>query len=179
MAEKQIEAVRREERGVARREPLSTVAEPFRMLDRFADEMDRLFDEFGVGHSWFAPRRGFAWPRMLARRAEEWLPDVEMFQRNNQLVVRADLPGLAKDDISVEVTEDAITIQGERRREREEEKAGVYRSERSYGSFCRVIALPQGAMTDRAKATFKDGVLEVTMPSPPESVSRGRKIEIA
>ena len=101
-----------------------------------------------------------------------------MFQRNNELVIRADLPGLTKDDVKVDVTEDAVTIQGERRREHEEGREGVYRSERSYGSFCRVVALPQGAMTDQAKATFKDGVIEITMPVPPESVKRGRRIEI-
>jgi HSP20 family molecular chaperone IbpA len=120
----------------------------------------------------------FRGPRPLLRRAEGWLPDVEMLQRNNQLVIRADLPGLAKDDIKVDVTEDAVTIQGERRREHEEEKAGVYRSERSYGSFSPVVALPQGAITDQAKASFKDGVLEITMPAPPETVTLGRKLEI-
>jgi HSP20 family protein len=148
------------------------------MLERFADEMDQLFDDFGVGRGWLRPRLAFRWPRPLLGRAEGWLPDIEMLQRNNQLVIRADLPGLAKDDIKVEITEDAVTIHGERRREHEEEKAGVYRSERSYGAFSRVIALPQGAMTDQAKANFKDGVLEITMPAPPESVTRGRKLEI-
>jgi HSP20 family protein len=179
MAEKQTEVARREERGLARREPfLSLGGEPFRMLDRFADEMDQLFDDFGLGRGLFGPRLGFRWPRPLLHRTEGWLPDVEMLQRNNQLVIRADLPGLAKDDVKIEITEDAVTIQGERRREHEEEKAGVYRSERSYGTFSRVIALPQGAITDQAKANFKDGVLEITMPAPPESVTRGRKLEI-
>lgn len=177
MAEKQTEVARREEKGVTRREPLPSIGSPFRMLERFADEMDHLFDDFGLGRGWLAPRLGSEWLR--SRRAEEWCPEIEMFQRNNDLVIRADLPGLAKDDVKVEVTEDAITIQGERRREHEEEKAGVYRSERSYGSFCRVAALPEGAMTDQAKATFKNGVLEITMPAPPESVKRGRRLEIA
>ena len=72
-----------------------------------------------------------------------------------------------------------VTIEGERRREHEEEKGGVYRCERSYGHFSRMIALPEGAITDQAKATFKDGVLEITMPAPPEAATRGRKLEIA
>jgi HSP20 family protein len=101
-----------------------------------------------------------------------------MFHRNNELVVRADLPGLNKDDVKVDVTEDSITIQGERKREQEEEREGVYRSERAYGSFYRVIPLPEGTIADQAKATFKDGVLEVTMPAPPEQVRRGRRVEI-
>ena len=177
MAEKRSETARTEEKGLARREPAS-IGSPFRMLDRFAEEMDRLFDDFGFGRGRLAPRLGFGLSQPLIRRAEEWLPDVEMLQRNNELVIRADLPGLTKDDVKVDVTEDAITIQGERKHEHEEEKAGVYRSERSYGSFYRSIPLPEGAMTDQAKAVFKDGVLEVTMPAPPESVKRGRRLEI-
>ena len=133
---------------------------------------------FGFGRGWLTPRQGFRWPRPLVGRGEAWLPDVEMLQRNNELVIRADLPGLTKEDVKVEITENAVTIQGERRREHEEEKGGVYRSERSYGSFSRVIALPEGAITDQAKASFKDGVLEITMPAPPDTVTRGRKLEV-
>jgi HSP20 family protein len=177
MSEK-AELARREERGLARRETFPPFGEPFRVLERFADEMDQLFDEFGLGRGWFGPRLAFRLPRALPTRAEGWLPDVEMLQRNNHLMIRADLPGLTKDDVKIEITENAVTIEGERRREREEEKAGVYRSERSYGAFSRTIALPQGAMTEQAKASFKDGVLEITMPAPPETVTRGRKLEI-
>lgn len=178
MAEKQTDVARREERGLARRDRFRSPGDPFRMLERFADEMDQFFDEFGLGRERFGPRLGFGWQRPLLRRAEGWLPEIEMLQQNNQLVIRADLPGMAKEDVKVEVTEDAVTIQGERRREHEEEKAGVYRSERSYGSFSRIIPLPQGAMTDQAKASFTDGVLEITMPAPPETVTRARKLDI-
>ncbi len=179
MAEKRAESgARGEEKGLVRREPWA-LGGPFRTFERFAEEMDHLFDDFGFGRGWLSPRRGFGWPRALIRGTEGWLPDVEMLQRNNELVIRADLPGLAKEDVKVEVTEDSVTIQGERKREHEEEKGGVYRSERSYGSFSRVIALPEGAITDQAKAIFKDGVLEVTMPAPPESVKHGRRLEIA
>jgi HSP20 family protein len=80
--------------------------------------------------------------------------------------------------VKVDVTDGAVTIQGERRREREEEQAGVYRSERSYGSFYRAIPLPDGAIADQAKASFNNGVLEITMPAPPEQVNRGRRLEI-
>jgi HSP20 family protein len=93
-------------------------------------------------------------------------------------VLRADLPGLAKEDVEVEVNEDSVTIRGERRHEREEEREGVYRSERSYGSFSRVVPLPEGTITDSAKATFRDGVLEVVMQAPGREVKRGRRIEI-
>ena len=107
-----------------------------------------------------------------------WSPQIDVSQKNNELVVRADLPGLTKDDVKVDITDDAITIQGERRKEHEEERGGVYRVERSYGSFYRTIPLPDGAMTDQAKASFKDGVLEITMPAPPEQVTRGRRLEV-
>ncbi len=107
---------------------------------------------------------------------EAWTPAVEVFQRNNELTIKADLPGLKREEVSVDLTEDTVTIQGERKREQQEEREGYYRSERSYGGFCRVVRLPEGAISDRAKATFRDGVLEITMPAPP--ASRGRRLEI-
>ena len=108
-----------------------------------------------------------------------WTPQVEVFQRDGELVVRADLPGMNRNDINVDVAEDRITLQGERKREHEEERQGVFRSERSYGTFYREILLPQGAITDQAKASFRDGVLEITVPTPPESTRRGRRLEIS
>jgi HSP20 family protein len=138
------------------------------MLERFADEMDRVFGDFGLG-------RG----SMAVRSSESfWAPDIDVFHRNNELVVRADLPGLSREDIKVDVTEDRVTIQGERRHDQEETREGVYRAERSYGSFYREVLLPPGAMSDQAKATFRDGVLEIVMPAPPESARRGRRLEI-
>jgi len=94
-------------------------------------------------------------------------------------VVRADLPGLKKDDVKVDITDQGITIHGEGRQEQQSEQGGIYRTERSYGSFYRQIPLPEGAMTDQAKAAFKNGVLEITVPSPPDQVTRGRRLEIS
>lgn len=159
---------RREERGLTRRWDWGE--SPFRALQRMADEMDRMFDDFGLG------RRG---GRSMWREtgAEVWAPDVEVFQKNNELIIRADLPGLKRDEVSVEVTDDAVTLRGERKREHEEEREGFYRSERSYGSFYRVVPVPDGAMTDQAKANFSNGVLEITMPAPPAS-TKARRLEI-
>ena len=168
MPDKQSDVASNREEQLTRR--YTSPASPVRMLERFADEMDRMFDEYGLWRGW--SRTGSIADSMT------WTPRIDVTQRNNELVVRADLPGMSKDDVKVDVTEDAITIQGERHREHEEEKGGVYRSERSYGSFYRAIPLPDGAIADQAKATFKDGVLEITMPAPPEQVSRGRRLEI-
>jgi HSP20 family protein len=149
------------------------------MLERFAEEIDSVFDDFGFGRSALAPRWGrnrMSTPWRAA--ADVWAPDVEVYQQNNELVVRADLPGMKKDDVSIDVTDHDIAISGERRQERETERGGFYQSERSYGSFYRTIPLPEGAIADQAKATFKDGVLEIRMPAPPEQVTRGRRLEI-
>ena len=78
----------------------------------------------------------------------------------------------------VEIRDDALVIEGERKQEREEEREGLYRNERVYGSFYRTIPLPEGTIADSAKATFKNGVLEVVLQAPPQEVSRGRRLEI-
>ena len=145
-------------------------------LRRFADEMDRLFDDFGFHRSWLPPRWALPWQGRAEWAA--WTPDVEMFQQGDRVVVRADLPGLKKEDVNIEVKDDSLTIHGERKCDDVEEKDGIYRSERSYGSFTRVVRLPEGAMADQAKATFRNGVLEISMPAPPEHVRRGRRLEI-
>jgi HSP20 family protein len=119
------------------------------------------------------------WAGTGRRGSTLWSPQIETFQRGDQFVVRADLPGLKKENVNVELTDDTLTIEGERRDEREEDREGFYRSERSYGSFCRVVQLPEGTIAESAKATFRDGVLEVTLQAPPREVSRKRRLEIA
>lgn len=148
------------------------VGSPFGSLRRFADEMDRIFDDFTFG------RRDATSSRRQGATSDLWAPNVDVVQRANELVVKADLPGLSKDDVTVDISDDAITISGERQSEREEDRDGVYRVERSYGSFYRVIPLPEGAITEQAKAQFKDGVLQITMPAPPSQATRGRRLEI-
>ena len=178
MADKPTAITPRERQGLTRQQRLFTT-HPFGMLERVADEIEDVFADFGFGRNWLMPRSTRNWMRAPLRGAiEAWAPDVEVYQENNELVVRADLPGMKKNDVSIDVTDNDITISGERRQEQETERSGIYRSERSYGSFCRVIPLPEGAITDQAKATFKDGVLEVRMPAPPEQVTRGRRLEI-
>jgi HSP20 family protein len=164
---------RQQQQPMTRRET-PWIGSPFRMLERFADEIDSVFDNFGLGRTWLSPRGALT----TSTGTDIWVPQVEVTQQGNELVVRADLPGMKKDDIQVDITDNDVTLSGERRREAETERGGLYRSERSYGFFTRSIRLPEGAMTDQAKAAFKDGVLEIRMPAPPEQVTRGRRLEI-
>ena len=164
--------------GMARREQsasLRTVS-PFSLMRRFSEEMDRLFGDFGLGGS-LASGLGGEFGRLADLERSMWLPQVEAFEREGKLIVRADLPGLTKDDINVDITDDAIKISGERRQEKEENEEGYYRSERSYGSFYREIPLPSGANREEANATFRNGMLEITMPAPVRQ-SSSRRIEI-
>ncbi len=94
------------------------------------------------------------------------------------MVVHADLPGLRKDDVKIEVTNDSMIIQGERKREHEEQGKGFRRSERSYGSFYRCVPLPTGANLDEARAQFNNGVLEASIPVPEEQQRRRREIAV-
>ncbi len=153
---------------------------PFGLLERFADEIDSVFDEFGMGRSWLVPTsRGRQGLRTWDVSSEAmWAPQVEVSQEGHELVVRADLPGMKRTDIDVEVGDNDITISGERKQEQRVERGGVLTTERIYGNFYRVVPLPDGAMADEAKATFRDGVLEIRLPAPPEQVRRGRRLEI-
>jgi HSP20 family protein len=166
--------VKKETMDLARRKPEQI--NPFGLMRRFSNDMERLFEEFG----------GFRFPHFFGEdfapfRMEfenvEWIPPVEILQNNGQLVVRADLPGMKKDDVKVELTDNMLTISGERKQEKEEKHEGFYRSERSYGSFYRQLPLPEGVKTENAHAVFHNGVLEITMPAPKEA-SHTRKLEI-
>lgn len=133
--------------------------DPIRMMRRFTDEMDRLFGVTG------------------REEAALWAPPIEVRQEGGNLTVCAELPGLNKDDVKVEVTGEGLVIQGERKREEEQREGGVYRSERSYGRFYRLIPLPEEANLDQARAQFTNGVLEVTIPVP-EAQRKRREIPI-
>jgi HSP20 family protein len=104
---------------------------------------------------------------------------VEVQERGGKLLVRVDLPGMAREDVKVEVTAETLTIEGERKQTVEKEEKGYYRSERSYGRFSRTIPLPEGVDANTAKAEFKNGVLEVSMILQTVTPTPARKLEIA
>jgi len=107
-----------------------------------------------------------------------WAPAIEVKQTGNNLVVCAELPGLKPEEVQVEVTDDALVIQGERRNEQSSDESDFHRTERRYGRFYRAIPLPEGVNADAAKAAFNHGVLEVTVPLP-EQQSKRRQIPIS
>jgi len=156
--------------ALTRRDPFAGLfASPFGSLfHRWNDEMDRFFEDVGLGRNWMT--RG--------QTTGQWSPQIEVRQRGNELLIRADLPGMKKEDVNVEIRDDAVILQGERKEEHEEEREGWYRSERSYGSFYRAIPLPEGTIADSAKGSFKNGVLEITLQAPPKEVNQGRKVNI-
>jgi HSP20 family protein len=146
---------------------------PFAWMRQMQDQLDRAFSSI-----WSGSGTTSSWSPDNVFGPSDWAPAIDMFQRGNDLVIRADVPGLSKDDITVDIADDQVTIRGERRYDHEEEREGVFRSERSYGSFCRVVPLPQGAIADSAKANFNNGVLEVVVQAPSFDVRRGRRVEI-
>jgi HSP20 family protein len=174
------QAVARQDRDrstLQRRDSGGRLSSPFELMDRMVDEMDRTFDR--MFRDFAVPRRSWlsGSPFRALEREGVWSPRVEAVQKGDRYVVRAELPGLKKDDVQVELTDDAITIHGERRDEHEEEREGYYHSERQYGHFYRTIPLPEGVITESAQAKFNNGVLEVSMQAPPPE-SRGRRLEI-
>jgi HSP20 family protein len=141
---------------------------PFSFMRRMTEEMDRLFQdvsggfegrEGGQGLQGYQGMQGYG-----GREGIGWAPAIEIAQNEGRLTVQCELPGIAPNDVKVEITNDALILQGERRSERQENERGVHRSERQYGSFYRAIPLPEGADTEHVTARCQNGLLEVTIP---------------
>jgi len=153
----------------------SRAAGPFALMRRISDEMDRIFESFGVGAP-FSPQFGSALFDSSALRSL-WAPHIEVRERDGKFVIQADLPGVRKEDVNVQIEPDAVTLHGERKQETTVDERGYYHTERSYGNFHRVIPLPEGVDTEQAKATFKDGVLQIELPVPQQR-QRARTLKI-
>jgi HSP20 family protein len=138
--------------------------DPFSALRR---EMDRVVDSFG---------REFGWP--AAGQPGAAAPSIDVSETDSEIKVEAELPGVDQKDVEVIVADNLLTIKGEKKAEKEEKKKDYHLIERSYGGFARSITLPFVAEPDKAKASFKNGVLTVTLPKPPEMKAKARKIAI-
>ena len=139
---------------------------PVTLMRRFTDDIDRVVSGFG-GHQ---SADGFS-------ANVNWMPALEVRRSGNNLIIRADLPGLSEKDVKVEATDEGLLIEGERNQEHSSEEGGVHFSERTYGRFSRLILLPEGAKVDETNASFKNGVLELNVPVP-ESETKRRQIAI-
>jgi HSP20 family protein len=137
---------------------------PAQGLMSFRKEMDRLFERLWEGDWTSFPQIG------------EWTPALDMVEDRESITVKLDVPGMEPADLHITFQDDALTVRGEKKTEKEEKDKTYYRSERTYGSFTRVIRLPASVETGKANATFKNGVLTIVMPKVP--AAKGTEIPI-
>jgi HSP20 family protein len=135
-------------------------------------DLDKWFDE-----SLLRPFMPFSLSRMRAM-LDEVVPVVDIFESNGDVVVKAELPGIKKEDIEITLSDGAITISGEKKKESEIKKKDYYKWESSYGSFCRSFALPAEVQEDKVNSTYKDGILEIRMPKTDRAKSKEVKVKI-
>lgn len=145
---------------------------PLKELEDMRRDMDRLFDEFFVPVS----RRRRSWS---GAEAGVIVPNVEIYSRKDEIVVRAEVPGLRKEDIDLTIAEDSLVLKGELRKEEEVKDEAYYTREINYGGLARTISLPVAVQSEKAKASFKDGVLEIVLPKKEEARPREIKIEVS
>ena len=170
----------REGRALTRagsRQLTSAAQNPFTTLRQLSREMDRLTDSF-FGRGFGSLLRDSSTHDDEWQSRTLWAPRIDAQQRNDAIVVRADLPGVRKEDVQVEVQDDALVISGQRSEEREEggDDQGYRVLERSFGTFYRTVPLPQGTNPDEIEAVMRDGVLKVTLPLTEDA--RPRRIQI-
>ena len=139
--------------------------EPVGELSSLQDDMNRLFNTF------------FDTPTAGNGTVRRWIPAMDLVEAEDHFVLKADLPGLAEDDVHIDVEGDVLTVSGERKAEHEDKREGYVRVERSYGSFRRSLTLPEGIDAEAVQATFENGVLEVRIPKPEER--KPRKVAIS
>ena len=132
--------------------------EPMRELNALQGEMNRLFSSF--------------FDEGANGERRHWAPAIDLLERDDSLVLKADLPGMSEDDVQIEVRDNVLKIAGERQAEHEAKENGYYRVERAFGRFSRSLQLPDGVDADRIAASFDKGVLEVTIPKPEQRKPR-------
>jgi len=139
---------------------------PFKEFERVRREMDRLWDSFLESG--------------LRKRGEEgeWLPSLDVAETKNELVVKAEVPGMDPKDIDISLSDGVLTIKGEKRQEKEEKEADYHVVERSYGSFLRSVQLPKEVQSDKISASYKNGILKITLPKSEEAKKKEIKIKV-
>ncbi len=159
-------------------EPMPQVWRPFEGLRR---EIDSLFDDFFDGGIWRSPfRRSFfdVEPFRRVKAALAAVPAVDITETEKAYEIAAELPGMDEKNIEVKLSDGTLTIKGEKQEEREEKKKDYYLQERSFGSFQRTFQVPDGVDTDKIEASFKKGVLTVTLPKTAEAQKAEKKIAV-
>jgi HSP20 family protein len=146
------------------------VTGPHDIFSAMRDEMDRMFERFE--HGW--PR----WPALFRRNGDFAVPNLDVRENTNSIVVEAELPGIDEKDVSVTLANGMLTIKGEKKHEKEEQGENYHLTERTFGSFQRAIHLPDTVDDAKVEAKFDKGVLKVTAAKKPEAVKAERKIEI-
>jgi HSP20 family protein len=138
------------------------------------EEMERMFNDF-FQQRFFAP----SWmPRLKLPELTDVLASVDMYEKGDDLIIKAEIPGMKKEDISIDFAGDVVTISGEKKSEERTERKDYYRVERSFGTFSRKLHLPVEIQIDKATASFKDGVLEIRMPKSEAEKQKSRKIKV-
>ncbi len=140
---------------------------PFGELEKMRGEMDRLWDSF------FETR-----PLKQRGTPEAWMPSLDVSETKGEIVVKAELPGIDPKEIDLSLSDGVLSIKGEKRQEKEEKEADYHLVERSYGSFTRLVRLPKDVKGDKISATYKDGVLRVTLPKSEEAKKKEIKIKV-
>jgi HSP20 family protein len=147
---------------------------PFIELSRWDREMERMIEDF------FGRRTRPWWPERWFRTQgmELTAPAVDLYEEKDDIVVKAEIPGIEKNNIEVNLTDHTLTIKGEKKKEEEIKEENYYRAERSYGSFLRTLELPKDVHADKVKATFKNGILEVRLPKTEEAKAKEVKVKV-
>ena len=141
--------------------------DPFDDLASLRESMDKLFEDF------FTRRPGPRPPTVAV-----WQPAVEVFDADHDIVVRAELPGIDPQDVEITVTEDVLTIKGQAKQMEEEKGKNYYRRELRYGAFSRSLALPGGVQGDQAKASYRNGILEISVPKSEKAKPKTVKVDV-
>ncbi len=155
--------------ALVRFRPFTSALDPFRDLSGTQSEMNRLFDGF------------FGRPSQVGQvggMERVWAPAVDMYETKDELVITAELPGLTEKDIQLSITGDMLTIRGERRWDQEVKQENYYRGERWFGKFERALPLPIPVQAEKVKASYRDGVLTVTLPKAEEIKPKEIKIDV-